>query len=132
MNCSTAVPKQKRQSTWGRRVPENSFAIDLEKEVKELRARSQDRPWMARNRIVLGPPAVFSTDGAFAFFNAHNPLAAGTQTAAMNALREPWKALPASDALVKVTLTIQVAEPWPRVCAVSPVAMAEALACSAP
>jgi hypothetical protein len=42
------------------------------------------------------------------------------------------KAAPASEALAKVTLSIQVAPPWPRVCASAVVAMAEALACSAP
>ena len=49
-------------------------------------------PWTVRNASLLGAP-VLSTDGTFAFFNAHNPLADGSQSFDMNEIRArewPW------------------------------------------
>jgi len=45
-------------------------------------------PWAIRNQLVMGGPIPLSTDGAYVFFNAHSPLADGTQSFATNALRE--------------------------------------------
>jgi 4-amino-4-deoxy-L-arabinose transferase-like glycosyltransferase len=45
-------------------------------------------PWAVRNQLVMGGPILFSTDGAYVLFNAHSPVADGTQSFAMNAFRE--------------------------------------------
>jgi 4-amino-4-deoxy-L-arabinose transferase-like glycosyltransferase len=50
-------------------------------------------PWTVRNEVVMGAPILLSTDGPFALFVAHNPLASGTQSADMNDQRKrewPW------------------------------------------
>ena len=52
-------------------------------------------PWTARNWIVMGAPILISADAPYAFFNAHNPLAFGGQSFAINQLRRqewPWLA----------------------------------------
>jgi 4-amino-4-deoxy-L-arabinose transferase-like glycosyltransferase len=51
-------------------------------------------PWTARNLVVMGAPIVLSNDGPYAFFNAHNPMATGTQFVGMNELRkQEWGSL---------------------------------------
>lgn len=45
-------------------------------------------PWAIRNHLVMGGPILLSTDGAYVLFNAHSPLADGTQSFALNASRE--------------------------------------------
>ena len=45
-------------------------------------------PWALRNQLVMGGPILLSTDGAYVLFNAHSPLADGTQSFALNAFRE--------------------------------------------
>jgi 4-amino-4-deoxy-L-arabinose transferase-like glycosyltransferase len=51
-------------------------------------------PWTIRNYAVMGAPIVLSTDGSYAFFNGHNPLASGTQSVDMNELRRrEWGSL---------------------------------------
>ena len=50
-------------------------------------------PWTARNYFVMGYPILLGGDAPFAFFNAHNPLAFGSQSVEMNDLRKrewPW------------------------------------------
>ncbi len=50
-------------------------------------------PWTARNYFVMGYPILLGGDAPFAFFNAHNPLAFGSQSVAMNHFRRrewPW------------------------------------------
>jgi 4-amino-4-deoxy-L-arabinose transferase-like glycosyltransferase len=49
-------------------------------------------PWMARNAALTGV-WIISTDGTYAFFNTHNPMANGTQSVDMHELRVrewPW------------------------------------------
>jgi 4-amino-4-deoxy-L-arabinose transferase-like glycosyltransferase len=50
-------------------------------------------PWTLRNQVVMGAPILLSTDGPFALFVAHNPVASGTQSVDMNEQRKrewPW------------------------------------------
>jgi 4-amino-4-deoxy-L-arabinose transferase-like glycosyltransferase len=50
-------------------------------------------PWTARNWSVFGTPIFLSSDGGYNFFSAHNPLAAGGPSLAMNQFRRrewPW------------------------------------------
>src|SRR5262249_19004807 len=48
-------------------------------------------PWTARNWFVMGGPILISSDAPYAFFNAHNPLAFGGQSFAINQLRrQEW------------------------------------------
>jgi 4-amino-4-deoxy-L-arabinose transferase-like glycosyltransferase len=54
-------------------------------------------PWTARNYQVSGAPILLSTDGPCAFFFAHNPLARGTDSQAMDDLRR--QEFPAIDLL---------------------------------
>lgn len=44
-------------------------------------------PWTVRNQVSLGAPILISSDGAYAFFNSHNPYANGSQDFHMSKLR---------------------------------------------
>ena len=79
-------------------------------------------PWTSRNYLVMGYPVLLGGDAPGAFFNAHNPLAFGGQSAEMNDLRErewPWleklpppeREVAAARAEVRYALGYMVAHP---------------------
>ena len=83
-------------------------------------------PWTARNAMVMGYPSLISTDAAAALFNAHNPLAFGSEKIEMSVLGErewpsvqrlPLRQREVARAKAEVDFAIRyiVSHPWEEV-----------------